>query len=118
MWQLDRLTTSRVARCSAMRTRVLRARRSRATFLSMWAPLLLLRFLDDHALADVTHALALVRLRRTVGADLRSDLPDLLLVDALDHDFSLRGRLDLDALRHRVHDRVREPERQVDLVAR
>src|SRR5258708_7202729 len=35
MWQFERLTTSRVARCSAMRTRVLRERRLRACFLSI-----------------------------------------------------------------------------------
>src|ERR1700674_5155565 len=33
MWQFDRLTTSRLARCSAMRARVLRERRTRASFL-------------------------------------------------------------------------------------
>ena len=33
MWQFDRLTTSRVARWSAMRMRVFLARRTRASFL-------------------------------------------------------------------------------------
>ena len=74
--------------------------------------------LDDHALAGVAHALALVRLRRAVGANLRRDLADLLLVDALDDDFGLQRRLDLDAFRHLVHDRVREAQRQIELVAR
>src|SRR4029077_7587180 len=79
--------------------------------------LLLLRLFDDHALADIAHTLALVRLRRPRRADLRRDLAYLLLVDALDHDLGLLRRLALHALWHRVHDWMREAERQVDLVA-
>src|SRR5690349_2912024 len=112
MWQFERPTTSRVARCSLMRARVCRARRMRASFFVIATlRLLLLGLFDLHALIDVAHALALVRLGRAVGADLGRDLPDLLLVDALDDDFRLLRRLDLDALRHRVHDRMREAER-------
>src|SRR5260221_7942873 len=80
--------------------------------------LLLLGLFDHNALVDIAHALALVRLGRAVGADFRRDLADGLLVDALDDDFRLRWRLDLHALRHCVDDRMRESQRQVDLVAR
>src|SRR5216684_8519774 len=75
--------------------------------------LLLLRFLEGHHFADVAHALALVRLGRLVGADLGGDLPHLLAVHALDHDLRLRRRLGLHALGERMHDRMREAEREV-----
>src|SRR4051812_23525334 len=119
MCEFERLTTSRVARCSAMRARVLRERRTRASFLFIdtsfslaertHAPrrLLLLRFLDHDSLVGVTHALALVRLGRTIGADLRRNLADLLLVDTLDDYFRLHRRRRRHTLRHLVHDRVR-----------
>src|SRR5690242_6733931 len=122
MWLFDRATTRRFVRCSAMRTRVLRLRRARASFLFIVrfsdSRLLLLRFLERYLLVGVTHPLALVRLRRTIGADLRRDLSDLLFVRALDHDLGLLRRLDLHALRHLVHDRMRKAERQVESVAR
>src|SRR5574337_332847 len=124
MWQFDRPTTRRVARCSAMRTRVCRARRDRASFLFMLRLpgnrsrcSFLLGFLDHHALVDIADTLALVRLGRPPGANLRGRLPDALLVDALDHDFRLLGSLDLDSLRHHLHDRMREAEREVDPIA-
>src|SRR5439155_24944009 len=105
MWQFDRATTRRFVRWRAMRTRVLRLRRVRAIFLSMSCSpiplrLLLLRFLDGDLLVGVAHPLALVRLRGPVGADLRGNLSDLLLVGALDQDLRLHRRLDADALRH------------------
>src|SRR5690242_15389222 len=99
-----------------MRARVLRARRTRASFLFMVYLLLLLGFFNHDALVVIAHALALVRLRRTVSSDLRSHLPDLLLVDALDQDLGLLRGLDGDALRGLVDHRVREAERQVHLV--
>src|SRR6185295_13396895 len=98
MCEFDRPTVRRVARCSAMRTRVLRARRTRASFLFIDSPSksenllfaaevtrqsrakpddcrrqrlkpsLLLRFLELHPLVDVAHALALVGLGRPVCA--------------------------------------------------
>src|SRR5438270_6095404 len=106
MCAFDRPTVRRVARCSAMRIRVLRARRilgSTLYLLLIWSPsdkssnlllsdlvslesraepddsrpkilsiaLFLLRFLDHDAFADVAHALALVRLGRTIFADVR-----------------------------------------------
>src|ERR1700719_4515648 len=150
MWQFDRLTTSRLARCSAMRARVLRARRTRASFLfiatalsgffrlessgsagdsRVTAPaksrfllladnLFLLRLFDYDPLADVANALALVRLGRTVGPNLGRDLPDLLLVDALDHDLRLQRRFDLYTLGHPMHHRVRKTQRKIEPVAR
>src|SRR5438270_10483150 len=150
MWQFDRLTTSRLARCSAMRARVLRARRTRASFLFMatalssffrlessgsagdsrvtasvknrfvllTVALFFLRLLDHNPLADVANALALVRLGWTVGPNLGRDLPDLLLVDALDHDLRLQRRFDLHTLGHPVHHRMRKTQRQIEFVAR
>src|SRR5574337_1467996 len=116
MWQFDRPTTSRVARCNAIRARVCRARRARASFLFMLRlPVsLLLGFLDHDALVGIAHALALVRLGRAPGPDLGRGLTDLLLVDSLDDDLGLLGRLDLDSFRHHLHDRMREAEREVD----
>src|SRR5258706_4631026 len=123
MWQFDRATTRRFVPWRAIRTRVLRLRRVRASFLFMSGSpiprrLLLLRFLERYLLVGVAHPLALVRLRRSVGADFRGDLSDLLLVGALDDDFGLHGRFDPDTLGHLVHDRVREAQGQIDRVAR
>src|SRR6476659_10118604 len=111
MCELVRCTVRRTAPWRPMRTRVLAARRFLDAFLSMSGPLLLLRFFERDLLAGVAHALALVRLGRLVGADLGGHLPDLLLVDALDHDLGLRRRLGLHAVRKRVDDGVREAER-------
>src|SRR3954471_13476367 len=105
-----RWTARRMVRSSCTLRLSWAARRSRAVFLSIialaFSSLLLLGFLEHDALVGVAHALALVRLRRTVGTDLRRDLPHQLLVHALEHDLRLRRRLDLHALRHRVHDGV------------
>src|SRR5690606_4288634 len=79
--------------------------------------LLLLSFLQHHALARVAHALALVRLGRPEAPELRGDLTDALPVDTLDDDLRLARRLDRDAVGHRVLDRMREAERQVQLLA-
>ena len=79
-----------------------------------------LAFLAADALgvfANQADALALVRLRRVVGADLGSDLADELLVDALDLDLRAVVDGDFDALRNVVEDRVRVAEREVDLLA-
>src|SRR6185437_4607394 len=80
------------------------------------AALLLLRFFDYDDLVRVTHALALVGLRWTIRADFGGHLADLLLVDSLDQDLGLRRRFDLDALRHRMHHRMREAQGQIQLV--
>src|SRR5437762_12120475 len=98
MWQFERFTTRRVARCSAIRNRVLRERRRRASILFIgdlcpWPGLLLLGFFDHNSFVVITDALAFVRLRRAVGADFRRDLTHLLLVDSLDEDFGLHRRL-------------------------
>src|SRR5215813_1141336 len=79
-------------------------------------PSLLLRFLEHHHLVGVAHPLALVRLGRPVAAHGRGDLPDELLVEPLDHDLGLGRRVALHPLRHLVHDRVGEAERQIQLV--
>src|SRR6188508_1446297 len=93
------------------------ARFRRLTFFSIMAPLLLLRFLELDALTGITNTLALVRLGRAVRADLRGDLAHALLVCASHDDFRLRRRLDRDPLRCRVHHRVGEAERQVEVAA-
>src|SRR6185295_4755687 len=79
--------------------------------------LLLLRFFELDALVRVTNALALVRLRRSVVANVGRNLPDLLPVHALDDDFVLARRFDRDSRRNRILDRVREAERQVQFLA-
>src|SRR5215467_12526393 len=82
-----------------------------------WFALLLLRFLEDDLLVRVAHALALVGLGRAIGAHFGGHLPDELLVQPLDDDLGLRRRLDLHALGHGVHHRVRKAEREVELVS-
>src|SRR5690349_20252350 len=79
--------------------------------------LLLLALLESDLLARVTDALALVRLRRTDGADLRAHLSDLLAVDALDDDFRLARRLHRDAFRDREIHGMREAEREAQHLA-
>ena len=68
-------------------------------------------------LAQVVNALALVRLRRTLGTDLGGNLADLLLVDALDVDVGVVGALEGDALGSGVDHRVRVTEGQVEVLA-
>src|SRR5690606_20183986 len=70
-------------------------------------------------LALIAHTLALVRLRRTVAADLRRDLPDPLLVDARDQHVILArtAELHVDIVRHLVVDLVAEPELQRQVLA-
>src|SRR6185503_19580931 len=122
MWPFERCTVRRIARNSEILARVWRALRKRSWFLSYISaypgfPLLLLGFLDHDLLAGIAHALALVRLRAAVGAHFGRHLANHLPVHALDHDLGLGRRLHLDALRHRVAHRVREAEREVQLVA-
>src|ERR1044071_9963783 len=120
MWALVRCTVRRTAPTSRIFSRVWRARRRRARFFWLMASgsyLLLLRFFENDDFVAIAHALALVGLRRAVGAHFGGDLADQLLVDAGDHDFGLSRRRDLDALGHLVHHRVREAERQIQLVA-
>src|SRR6185312_1926711 len=140
MCWLVRCTVRRTASARAMRTRVLAARRCLEIFLSMSLPLelsgnppsaraiaplsdiarfhlFLLGFLQGDLLTRVAHALALVRLGSLVGADLGGHLAHPLAIHALDDDLGLRRRLGLHALGQRVHDGMREAEREVHLVA-
>src|SRR5690606_7617184 len=77
----------------------------------------LLGFLADDVFAGVLDALALVRLRRAEAADLGGNLAALLPVGAADHGLGLRRGGDGDAFRRRVQHRVREAQRQVQVLA-
>jgi hypothetical protein len=80
-----------------------------------------LAFLAADALgvfAHDAHALALVRLRRVVGANLGGDLTDELLVRSLDLELGAVGDGDLDALGDVVEDRVGVTQREVALEKR
>src|SRR5262245_41550320 len=118
-----RCTARRATSSFLMCMRVLLARRRRAVLFSTMVlpkperPLGLLGFLQGDFFAGVAHALALVGLRRTERADLRGDLADALLVGALDQDLGLGRHRDGDAFRGLEHDRVREAERQVEVLA-
>src|SRR5690606_14931838 len=68
-------------------------------------------------LAGVADTLALVRLGRTERADIRGDLADLLDVRALDDDLGLRGRFDRDAFGRDVNHRMRETQREIEVLA-
>src|SRR4051794_12028761 len=85
-----------------------------------------LAFLPAGALFEVLDALAFVRLRRTQAADLHRGRAQHLAVDAADGEVERRQRLfralhlrDFrgDAFGEVEHDRVAEPEREVDLLA-
>src|SRR5215204_5816491 len=112
-----RCTQSRMTLSSRIFARPRFARLKRPTFFSITAPLLLLRFLELDTLTGITNALALVRLGLAITTDLGGHLADLLLVRALDQDLGLRRRLDRDPLGRRVDDRVREAEREVQVLA-
>src|SRR5207302_499939 len=56
------------------------------------------------------HALPLVGFGRAVGAHLGGDLSHELLVEPLDHDFGLRGSLDLHPFGHGVHHGMRKAQ--------
>jgi len=79
--------------------------------------LLLLAFLAQDGFRHVLDALALVGFRRTIGTNLRRDLPDHLLVGARDGDAGRLLALDLDAVRDRIAHVVAEAELQVELLA-
>ena len=80
-------------------------------------PLLLLRFFERSPLRPHSARPCPCRAQAAVSANFGGDLANLLLVDPLDHDFGLRRAFRLDAFRHLVHHRVRETQRQVQLVA-
>src|SRR5204862_674244 len=64
----------------------------------------------------IADALALVGLGRPLRAYFGRDLADELPVDTADHDLGLRRGRHLDALGHLLHHRVREAEREIQLV--
>src|SRR3546814_13308225 len=82
-----------------VRTRCLRRLWS---FFDVCMALLLLAFLAQHDLVGVLHALALVGLGRTVAADLRRHLTDLLDVGAAARYSRWLGALVGDALRNGI----------------
>ena len=69
-----------------------------------------LAFLAANNLINVLDALALVRLRRSLLADFRCELADLLLVDTIDDDLVRSRNFDLDLVRFRNDDLMRETE--------
>jgi len=76
-----------------------------------------LAFLAANTLADDTDTLALVRLRRVVGANVGCDSSDELLVSTLDLELGLVGDGDFDTLGDVEEDRMRIAEREIELLA-
>src|SRR5687768_11295689 len=98
MCAFERYTVSLTALSCEIFARVARPRLTRASYLSLISHrLLLLRFLEHDLLTGIAHALALVRLGRTIAPHFRRHLSDDLLIGALDHDLGLRRRFRLDA---------------------
>src|SRR5215471_9804703 len=81
------------------------------------APLLLLAFLAEDEFANILHALALVGLRRTIGADLGRNLTDALDVAAGDRDLGRLRHRDLDAFRDRIDHVMAVAERELQVLA-
>src|SRR5262245_47430319 len=105
----ERNTDSRArpAAASLILRRTVAVRRAvRSVNLDMTRPLLLLPFLAEDVLVGVSHALALVGLGRTESADFSSDVPDLLFVDAGDHDLGRLRRCNRDPFGDREIDVV------------
>src|SRR5690606_9322160 len=118
MCLLERNTDRRGRPLAALRsaTRV-RERRLRNRSAGLTMAVLLLAFLAQDDLLVVTDALALVRLRRSEGAQLRGGLRLLLAIGAEDGD---RGRglaLHLDVVRHGVLDVVAVAELPIQNLA-
>ena len=76
-----------------------------------------LAHLPGDVLALVADALALVGLGRALLADVRRDLADELLGDALDDDAGRLRDLELDPVRRLDRHRVRVAERQLEVLA-
>src|SRR6185312_1346094 len=74
--------------------------------LDMARPLLLLPFLAEDIFICIFYAFALVRLGRTIAADLRSNMTDFLLVDSGHYNFGWLGRHDRDSFGNRKIDVV------------
>src|SRR5207237_7630591 len=85
--------------------------------LGLRADLAGLACLAADVLARVLHALRLVRVRDAQRADLRGDLADGLLVRTRDAHFLRRLEREADAGRRIDLDRVREAERELELLA-
>ena len=68
-------------------------------------------------LANIVDTLALVRLGRTMAADLSGDLTDLLLVDTLDVHVGVVGNLEGDALGSLDDHGVREAQGELEVLA-
>src|SRR5262249_11659231 len=116
----ERKTESRVRPCAAsliLRRTVAVRRAVRSVDLDMARPLLLLPFLAEDVFVCVFYALALVRFRRAVAADLGSDLANLLFVDARHYDFGRLRGCDRNALRDREIYVVRKPKLQLQTFA-
>src|SRR5690606_32742789 len=79
--------------------------------------LLLLAFLADDLLASIANALALVRLRFAILADLGGNLANHLLVDARNGDFGRLADGERNALRRLVDDVMAETESQLQVLA-
>ena len=76
--------------------------------------LLALALLDEHDLVGVTHTLALVRLRLTLGANNGGEVADLHLVVPGHDDIRVAGALHLEPLGDVEDHRVRVAESQVE----
>src|SRR5689334_24424773 len=78
---------------------------------------LLLAFLAEDEFANILHALALVGLRRTIGANLGGDLADALNVAARHRDLGRLRHGDRDPFRDRVDHIVAVAERELQVLA-
>src|SRR6476660_6118095 len=108
----DRRTRTRAASFILRRTVAVRPA-VRSLNLDMARPLLLLAFLTEDVLVQISHALALVGLGRTVTADLGSDMANFLLVDASHHDLGRLRRRNRDSFRNRKAHVVGKSELQL-----
>src|SRR5215813_12973014 len=67
-------------------------------------------------LADITNALVFVRFRLFQRANIRSNLADLLPINAGHNKLRLLINRDVDPRRNRILDRVRESQREYDRI--
>src|SRR5882757_5722700 len=79
--------------------------------------LLLLAFFAANTLARIFHTLALIRLRRTIAADLGRHLSHKLLVDPGDADHGRLFAHDSDSSRNRIGHVVRKAQLQLQILA-
>src|SRR3954468_1760247 len=116
----ERNTDNRARSPAARRTRrrTLAVRRNvRSLTVAMARSLLLLAFLAEDELGCVFHALALVGLGRTVAADLRRHVADLLAIDSDDHHLGRLGDRDRDPFWDRIVDLVAQPDLELQVLA-